>query len=132
MSHNVQQYDKRHFLRVEEAHRCRVHSALFMPLYTSANRHQPFAVFEVVQADTDVVFPVLVHWLKCCLQVSCTLLLPSCCCSCGFLAAALAAVAWLFACHMRLQQSCLLSSPNEASVSPSRYKLPFPGQKPSH
>ncbi|DBA84996.1 TPA: hypothetical protein ACH3X2_005734 [Trebouxia sp. C0005] len=68
MSHNVQQYDKRHFLRVEEAHRCRVHSALFMPLFTSANRHQPFAVFEVVQADTDVVFPVLVHWLVCCLQ----------------------------------------------------------------
>ncbi len=75
MSHNVQQYDKRHFLRVEEAHRCRVHSVLFMPLYTSANRHQPFAVFEVVQADTDVLFPVLVHWLKCCLQVSCTLVL---------------------------------------------------------
>ncbi|DBA94542.1 TPA: hypothetical protein ACH3X1_002127 [Trebouxia sp. C0004] len=68
MSHNVQQYDKRHFFRVEEARRCRVHSALFMPLYTSANRHHPFAVFEVIQADTDVVFPVMVHWLKCFLQ----------------------------------------------------------------
>ena len=120
MSHNVQQYDKRQFLRVEEAHRCRVHSALFMPLYTSANRHQPFAVFEVVQADTDVVFPVLVHWLKCCLQVqlhtsTSKLLL--------YLAAALAAVAWLFACHMHLKQSCLLSTPIEASVSSSRHKL---------
>jgi len=127
MSHNVQQYDKRQFLRVEEAHRCRVHSALFMPLYTSANRHQPFAVFEVVQADKDVVFPVLVHWLKCCLQVSCTLLLPSCCYSCAALAAALAAVAWPFACHMQLKQSCLPSTPIEASVSPSKHKLPTQG-----
>ena len=70
MCHNVQKYDKRHFLRAEEAHRCRVHSALFMPLYTSADRRQPFAVFEVVQADADVLFPVLVQWLKSCLQVS--------------------------------------------------------------
>lgn len=70
MSHNVQQFDKTQFLRVDEAQRCRVHSALFMPLYAAAARRHPFAVFEVVPADTDVPFPVLVQWLKCCLQVS--------------------------------------------------------------
>ena len=70
MAHNVQQYDKTQFLRVDEAQRCRVHSALLMPLYTSTARRHPFGVFEVVQADTDVLFPVLVQWLKHCLQVS--------------------------------------------------------------
>lgn len=70
MSHNVQQYDKTQFLRVEEAHRCCVRSALFMPLYAAAARQHPFGVFEVVPADTHVPFPVLVQWLKSCLQVS--------------------------------------------------------------
>ena len=70
MSQNIQQYDKRHFIRVDEAHRCRVNSAMFMPLYSSSPRQRPFAVFEVVQADADVMFPVLVHWLTQCLQVS--------------------------------------------------------------
>lgn len=70
MANNVQQYDKTQFLRVDEAQRCRIHSALFMPLYTSRARRHPFGVFEVVQADTDLLFPVLVQWLKCCLQVS--------------------------------------------------------------
>ena len=70
MARNIQQYDKRHFLRVEEAHRCRVNSALFMPLFSSTAQQQPFAVFEVVQAEADVVFPVLVQWLTRCLQVS--------------------------------------------------------------
>lgn len=69
MTHNVQQYDKTCFLRVDEAQRCRVHSALFMPLYTSTAHRHPIGVFEVVQANTDVLFPVLVQWLKCCLQV---------------------------------------------------------------
>ena len=70
MAHNVQQYDKTQFLRVDEAQRCRVNSALFMPLYTSTARRHPFGVFEVVQADTDMLFPVLVQWLESCLQVS--------------------------------------------------------------
>lgn len=69
MTHNVQQYDKTCFLRVDEAQRCRVHSALFMPLYASTAHRHPIGVFEVVQANTDVLFPVLVQWLKCCLQV---------------------------------------------------------------
>ncbi|KAL3162881.1 hypothetical protein ABBQ32_009330 [Trebouxia sp. C0010 RCD-2024] len=68
MSHNIQQYDKTQFLRVEEAHRCRVHSALFMPLYAASNRRHPFGVFEVVPADTHVPFPVLMQWLKFYLQ----------------------------------------------------------------
>ena len=70
MSHNIQQCDKNQFMRVDEAHRCRLNSALFMPLYNNIGRQHPFAVFEAVQADTDVLFPVMVHWLTCCLQVS--------------------------------------------------------------
>ena len=70
MLHNVQRYDKQHFMRVAEAQRCRVHSAMFMPLYTSPHRQRPFGVFEVVQAETDAMFPLLVLLLKRCLQVS--------------------------------------------------------------
>ena len=69
MSQSIQQYDKRHFVRVDEAHRCRVNSAMFMPLYTSSPPQQPFAVFEVVQADADGMFPMLVPLLTRCLQV---------------------------------------------------------------
>ena len=77
MSHNVQQYDKQHFLRVDEAQRCRVHSAMFMPLYTLPHGQRPVGVFEVVQTEADVPFPMLMLLLKRCLQVRFALLLPT-------------------------------------------------------
>ncbi len=69
MSHDVQQYDRSMYIRAGEAKRCRVHSSLFMPLFTSASRDVPAAVFEVAQAERDVLFPALVDCLVSCLQV---------------------------------------------------------------
>ena len=68
MSHNVQQYDKSVFLRVAEAQRCRISSALFMPLFNSPKRDCVLGVFEVVQTERDVLFPAVVDWLRCALS----------------------------------------------------------------
>ncbi len=67
MSHNVQKYDKQVYLRVTEAQRCRVHSTLVMPIFASASRTKPVAVFELVQSDKGVVFPDTMTWLRSCL-----------------------------------------------------------------
>ncbi len=69
MSHDVQQYDVSVFHRAEEARRCRVHSSLFMPLFSSPAREHPLAVFEVAQMARDTFFPALVDGLVACLQV---------------------------------------------------------------
>lgn len=69
MSHDVQQYDRSLYIRVGEAKRCRVHSSLFMPLFSGASHDHPVAVFEVAQAERDVLFPALVDCLVSCLQV---------------------------------------------------------------
>lgn len=69
MSHDVQQYDVSVFHRAEEARRCHVHSALFMPLFSSPAREHPLAVFEVAQMARDTFFPALVDGLVACLQV---------------------------------------------------------------
>lgn len=91
MSHNVQKYDRQVYLRVSEAQRCRVHSTLVMPVFdissgdgsgaidmaaaeaaaTGAAGARPVAVFELVQADRDVVFPEVIAQLRKCLLVSC-------------------------------------------------------------
>ncbi|MEW5317724.1 MAG: hypothetical protein WDW38_009003 [Sanguina aurantia] len=49
MSNNLQKYDKQVYLRVSEAQRCRVHTTLVMPIFTSESRDSPVAVFELVQ-----------------------------------------------------------------------------------
>ena len=69
MSHDVQQYDRTIFQRVEEAVKCRVHAALFMPLYISVDREYPVAVFEIVQTTKNVLFPALIDMLIASLQV---------------------------------------------------------------
>ena len=69
MSHNVQTYDAKRYLRVAEAKRCRVHSTIFMPLFSSVERAQPFGVVEVVLCEADVLFPALVDLLQTALQV---------------------------------------------------------------
>ena len=69
MSHDVQQYDKGVYPRLIEAQRCKVHSTLIMPVFASAERLAPFAVFEMVQADKDVMFPAIVDCLITCLKV---------------------------------------------------------------
>ncbi len=67
--HPVQTYDKSVYLRVAEAQRCKIHSVLFMPLYECSSRDRVIGVFEVVQTETDVKFPALIDWLRCCLKV---------------------------------------------------------------
>ncbi len=69
-SHNVQTYDKSVYLRVSDAQRCRVHSTMLLPLYMTAQREHPFAVFEVCQTETNVLFPSMVDLLQRCLEVS--------------------------------------------------------------
>jgi hypothetical protein len=70
MSHDVQQYDRSMYSRVGEAQRCRVHASLFMPLFSTPMREgQPVAVFEVAQAERNVLFPALIDSLVNCLQV---------------------------------------------------------------
>lgn len=64
MSQNVQQYDKSVFLRVAEAQRCRISSALFMPLYNSSKRDCVLGVFEVVQTEREVLFQGVIDWLR--------------------------------------------------------------------
>lgn len=64
MSHNVQKYDKKVYLRVSEAQRCRVRSTVVLPVFTSASRDRPVAVFELAQADKDLEFPSVLSWLK--------------------------------------------------------------------
>ena len=68
-SHNVQTYDKSVYLRVSDAQRCRVHSTMLLPLYVTAQREHPFAVFEVCQTETNVLFPSMVDLLQRCLEV---------------------------------------------------------------
>jgi hypothetical protein len=68
MSHDVQKYNKQVYLRVSEAQRCRVHSALMVPVFERDAR-LPLAVFELVQSEKDVVFPQVMSWLSESLQV---------------------------------------------------------------
>ena len=67
MSHNVQTYDKSVYLRVADARRCKVAATMLMPLYETAQREHPFGVFEVCQAEKNVLFPSLVDMLRECL-----------------------------------------------------------------
>jgi hypothetical protein len=69
MSHNVQRYDKQIYLRVSEAQRCRVHSTLILPVFACESRSTPLAVFELVQGDRDVTFPVVLSQLTSALRV---------------------------------------------------------------
>lgn len=69
MSNNLQKYDKQVYLRVSEAQRCRVHTTLVMPIFTSEGRDAPVAVFELVQGDRDVEFSSLTSCLQSSLKV---------------------------------------------------------------
>ena len=69
MSNNVQQYDKKVYLRVSEAQRCRVHSTLVVPLYSTDMTHKPVAIFELVQSDKDCPFPMIMANLQRSLEV---------------------------------------------------------------
>jgi hypothetical protein len=160
MSHNVQSYDKQVYLRVSEAQRCRVHSTLVMPVFDGmlsprgsastraaaaetaaatlvggrgggSGTHTPIAVFELVQADRDVVFPAVIAALSDCLQVRAPLVawLPawlmawvpcagapasasalSCDCACAC-ACACACHALSSACHTHLSTTLAVSLP---------------------
>ncbi|PSC70446.1 rhodanese-like domain-containing chloroplastic [Micractinium conductrix] len=69
MSNHVQRYDQHVYLRAAEAQRCRVHSTLFMPLYSNLQRSGAcLGVFEVVLTDPDVNFAGMVGWIISCLQ----------------------------------------------------------------
>ncbi|GAX79766.1 hypothetical protein CEUSTIGMA_g7207.t1, partial [Chlamydomonas eustigma] len=68
MSNDVTQYDKQVYLRVSEAQRCRVHSTLVVPLYSSDMLHKPIAIFELVQSDKDLSFPAVMTHLQRCLK----------------------------------------------------------------
>lgn len=69
MSNNLQKYDKQVYLRVSEAQRCRVHTTLVMPIFTSESRDSPVAVFELVQGEREVEFPSLTSVLRSSLKV---------------------------------------------------------------
>ena len=69
MSNNVQQYDKKVYLRVSEAQRCHVHSTLVVPLYSADMTHKPVAIFELVQSDKDCPFSTVMAHLQQCLEV---------------------------------------------------------------
>jgi hypothetical protein len=70
MTNNVQQYDKKVYLRVSEAQRCRVHSTLVVPLYSMELTHKPVAIFELVQSDKECPFSAIMAYLQKCLEVS--------------------------------------------------------------
>lgn len=69
MCNNVQQYDKKVYLRVSEAQRCRVHSTLVVPLYSSDMTGRPVAIFELVQSEKHCPFVTVMANLKRCLEV---------------------------------------------------------------
>lgn len=69
MSNNVQQYDKKVYLRVSEAQRCRVHSTMVVPLFSPDMMHKPVAVFELVQSGKDCPFSMIMSHLQKCLEV---------------------------------------------------------------
>ena len=69
MCNNVQQYDKKVYLRVSEAQRCRVHSTLVVPLYSSDMTGRPVAIFELVQSEKHCPFLTVMANLKRCLEV---------------------------------------------------------------
>ncbi|KAG1674596.1 hypothetical protein FOA52_001845 [Chlamydomonas sp. UWO 241] len=64
MTRDVQKYDKRVYLRVSEAQRCRVHSTLVVPVFCPQEQRRPVAVFELVQSDRDCSFSAVMHWLQ--------------------------------------------------------------------
>lgn len=69
MSNNVQKYDKKVYLRVSEAQRCRVNSTMVLPLYSPDMMHKPVAVFELVQSGKDCPFSMILSKLRKCLEV---------------------------------------------------------------
>lgn len=66
---DLQHAQQHQYLRVHEAQRCEVLSAVLLPIYGSAHRAQPMAVFELVQNISDVPFDSIVDWLGSCLRV---------------------------------------------------------------
>lgn len=68
MSHDVQHYDRRVYLRVSEAQRCRVSSTLVVPIFTPEQPDRAVAVFELVRNDTSSFQPVI-HSLSKLLEV---------------------------------------------------------------
>eukprot|EP00210_Caulerpa_lentillifera_P002070 g1985.t1 len=53
---NVQKYDKKIYLRVSEAQRCRVHSTVVLPFFEPSIPHRALGVIEVVTNDRNVAF----------------------------------------------------------------------------
>lgn len=52
----MQKYDKKIYLRVSEAQRCRVHSTVVVPFFEPSVRHRTLGVIEVVRNDRGASF----------------------------------------------------------------------------
>lgn len=66
---DVQKYDVSTYLRRTDAHRCRVNSSIFVPLYDNELRQRPIGVFEACKANSADflgMFTVLVRALQVC------------------------------------------------------------------
>jgi hypothetical protein len=68
MSNDLQQSDKRLYLRATEAQRCRVNATLLVPIFDPALSRKPVAVFELSQNDKNCPFNDMIHNLDRCLQ----------------------------------------------------------------
>jgi len=68
LCYDVQRYDRNVYLRASEAQRCRVHSTMVTPVYTSAERESAVSVVEVSHHDKDVKFPEIINRLSSCLE----------------------------------------------------------------
>eukprot|EP00210_Caulerpa_lentillifera_P000873 g844.t1 len=58
---DVQKYDKKIYLRVSEAQRCRVHSTVVIPFFEPAVRSRTLGVIEVVRNDRNASFNELLE-----------------------------------------------------------------------
>lgn len=69
MCSNVQQYDKKVFLRVNEAQRCCVHSVFISPILEAENKKNTLGVLEIVKNEHITEFSDLFNHVAISLSV---------------------------------------------------------------